>query len=731
VVVGHKWVKVADDLTETELTAMESALADISLSDAFKGNVDIENVFGDLTLGEVQGFTLESDGKWYKSEGTPPVLTYVGAVQNSLANTKLLDVLNGNFTVSAAVSDLRLGDAMGYVRGEVITPADPLVPDSYDMFAFTKGTPAVAVTGAVLEVANMPLDRVLEGKADFADTIKSMPLGEVLEYTKHGDTWYVTYTDDGDDSNDVRATGILSLLADNAVRDINAATVDALVLGDVLGYEYKDTDTDGEGDTWYQGAVPADGLLVAFADLTVAQLSDPNMMATKVRTLTLAEAMGYEQHGGVWYSPYSDDGDNSNDVKLTGVLAVLAGKHLNEINSATIDGIKLGDALGYTYEDTDEDDVADTWYQNGVPATGMTATMADLTIGQLRESETVTAHFGSVHLYDVLGYRFEDGSWLRNSDDHKASGIIAHLIGLTINEVEGEIDNMPLGYAFNFYRDENTGIWYTDAEHTEVPTGVTAALADIHLSSARTEFEDMKIGTLLGFVYVDTNDDDAPDTWQKKGGGALTGLDLVFADMLVSDLGNTDNIAMAMQSAKLGDSMGFKKHEGKWYKAKTVGDTLVADTTKPVTGLFGALADSSIGSIEADVQNVQIGVMLDYHKDGSVWRDSEGNEITGMIKAIADSTLQTVATDFEQIEIGQLFDSRTGIMAALPATTKISELDSAVQALKVGQLYEQGIIHLDDEVVTKLDNSVTTKNWRTMTIISFLEMALVALSQTP
>ena len=201
--------------------------------------------------------------------------------------------------------------------------------------------------------------------------------------------------------------------------------------------------------------------------------------------------------------------------------------------------------------------------------------------------------------------------------------------------------------------------------------------------------------------------------------------------MLVSDLGNTDNIAMAMQSAKLGDSMGFKKHEGKWYKAKTVGDTLVADTTKPVTGLFGALADSSIGSIEADVQNVQIGVMLDYHKDGSVWRDSEGNEITGMIKAIADSTLQTVATDFEQIEIGQLFDSRTGIMAALPATTKISELDSAVQALKVGQLYEQGIIHLDDEVVTKLDNSVTTKNWRTMTIISFLEMALVALSQTP
>lgn len=842
VVVGHKWVKIADDLTETELSAMEAALADISLSDALNGTLDVKAALGDLTLGDVQGFTLESDGKWYKSEGTPPVLTYVGAVQNSLANTKLSDVLNGSFSISEAVSDLRLGDAMGYVRGDVITPADPLVPDSYDIFAFSKGTPAVAVTGAVLEVANMPLDRVLNGEADFADTIKSMPLGEVLEYTKHGDVWYVTYTDDGDDSNDVCATGILSLLADYPVREINATTVDSLVLGAVLGYEHRDTDEDGEGDTWYQGDAPAEGLLVAFADLTVGQLSDPDMMATKVRTLTLAEAMGYEkhggiwyslysddgddtndvkltgilavlagkrlneinsatidaiklgdavgytyvdtdedgegdtwyhgavaaeglmavfadltvgqlsdsdavgnkvrtltlaeamgyeQHGGIWYSLYSDDGDDTNDVRLTGVLAVLAGKRLNEINSATIDGIKLGDALGYTYEDTNDDDVADAWCQDGVPAMGMTATMADLTIGQLRDGETVTAHFGSVHLYDVLGYRLEDGSWLRNSDDHKASGIIAHLIGLTISEVEAEIDDMPLGYAFNFYRDEDTGVWYTDAEHTVQPTGVTAALADIHLSSARDEFEGMKIGTLLGFVYVDTNDDDTPDTWQKKGGAALTGLDLVFADMLVSELGNTDNIAAAMQDAKLGDSMGFKKQDGKWYKSKTVGDALVADTTKPVTGLFGALADSSIGSIEADVQTVQIGVMLNYHKDGGKWYDSEGHEVTGMITAIADSTLQTVATDFEEIEIGQLFSTRSGIMAALPGTTKISELDSAVQALKIGQLYEQGIITLDDEVVTKLDNSLAMKNWRTMTIITFLEMALGALSQMP
>ena len=845
VVVGQKWVKIEADLTETDLTAMEAALADIALSDALNGTLDVSAALGDLTLGDVQGFTLQGD-KWYRSEGTPPTLVYVGAVQNSLAHTKLSEVLGGTFSMSEAVADLRLGDAMGYVRGEVITPADPLDDTSYDMFAFSKGTPAVPVTGAMLEVANVPLDRILNGEADFTDTVKGMQLGEVLEYTEHGGVWYVIYTDNSDDSDDVRATGILSLLASYPVRDLNATTVNELVLGDVLGYEYrdtnaddlpdtwyhngapaagmmaafadltvgdlsnpdliatkvrtltlaeamgyeqhggfwysqysddgdstndvkltgilavlagkrlneintatldairlgdaigytyKDTDSNGEGDTWYQGDVPAEGLMLIFADLTVGQLSDPDTIGTKVRELTLAEAMGYEQHGDVWYSQYSDDGDSTNDVKLTGILAVLAGKRLNEINATTIDTIRLGDAVGYTYKDTDADGEGDTWYNGDVPAAGMMATMADLTVSELRSSDKVTEKFGNVHLYDVLGYRLVEGAWYRNSDDHRASGIIAHLVGLTINEVEGEIDNMPLGYAFNFFRDEDTGVWYTDAAHTQQPTGVTAALADIHLSTARTEFEGMKIGTLLGFVYADTDDNDIPDTWQQKNGSALSGLDLVFADMLISDLGNTDNIAAAMQGAKLGDSMGFKKDGSTWYKTKLSGDKLVADTTKPVTGLFGALADSTIGSIEADVQTVPIGVMLNYHEDGEKWYDSSNVQVTGMITAIAGSTLSTVATDFEKIQIGQLFPSRSGILAALPPETEIRNLDTAVQQLKMGDLVgtaaEQKAITLEQEVIDDLDSSYFMSGWRNMTLISFLEKALGALSQMP
>ena len=717
VVIGYKWVKVATDLTETELSAMEAAIADISLSSILGGSLDISAVLGDVTIGEVQGYTLGNDGKWYQPVGDPAVLTYVGAVQNSLAGTKLSAVLGGSFTLTAAIGDLRIGDAMGYERGEVITPADPLDSNSYDIFAFTKGESAEAVTGAILEVANMPLANVLEGRADFADTIKGMRLGEVLEYTEHDGKWYTVYTDNGNDEDDVLATGILALLAGYAVRELNASTVDGLLLGDILGYEHRDTDANGVADTWYKGGAAAEGLMAIFADLTVGNLSDSNLITAKVRTLTLAEAMGYEQHNGAWYSTYSDDGNDANDVKITGLLASLAGKPLNTINAATIDEILLGEALGYTYVDTNDDGEGDTWYNGSTPAFGMMATLADLTVAQLRDSSAVTACFGDVYLYDVLGYHKEGDAWYRNSDNHKASGIIAHLIGLKIGEVEGELDGMALGYAFNLYRDEETGVWYTDAAHTTEPTGITAVLADMTISSVQSDFEAMKIGTVLGFSLVDTDDDGEADTWQKKNGEALTGLDLVFADMLLSDLSNSNTISAALQSAKLGDTMGYTyvdtNDDGEgdtWYNG-----------TQPATGLFGALAGSSIGSIDADVQTVSIGVMMNYSKRGDKWYDSEGNEVTGMVTAIADSTLATIGEDFENITIGTLYPQRDGILKAVDGDTKISELDSVVAGLTMGDLVSKGVINISIEAQSSLDSNPLLIGWRQMSVVAFLE----------
>ncbi|MBQ9801553.1 MAG: hypothetical protein IJW51_00565 [Clostridia bacterium] len=724
VIVDHKWVKVEADGTETEISAVLSAMADVVLSDVLNGKLDVSAALGDLTVGDVQGYIRGEDERWYreiKVEGEEPTLKYVGAVQNSISDIKLSDILNGEFDLAKSLEGVRMGEAMNYERGEITTPADPNKEGSYDVYAFTKAD-GTAVTGPMLEIANLPISDVINGTVDFEDTVKDMTIAEVLEYTLHDGVWYSEYSDDGDDTNDVPVKGILAVLAEKKINELNTATINAIALGEVLGYTHKDTDEDGEPDTWYDGEEVAEGIMGKFAGLTIGQLSDDDMVSDKLRELTLADAMNYTKVGDAWYSVYSDDGDDTNDVKVTGILAVLAEKQLNELSAATIEDITLAEALGYTYGDSDNDGVADAWYSGEEKVTGVMASMADLTIAELKNPSAVTDKLGDVKLAAVLGYTKNeaDGAWYRDSDNHKASGVMAHLMDITVDGVEHEIDEMPLGYAFGFYRNENTGEWFTDAEMTQKPTGVTAALADIHLTHAREEFDEMKIGTLLGYDHVDTDADGEKDTWQHNG-APLESLDLVFADMPVADLGDSDKIAAAMQKAKLGDSLGFKKVGNTWYKTEIVGEE---PQDVPVTGFMAALADSPIGSIETDVQTVLIGDMMSFTKIGGKWYDADDQEVTGVLAVLADSNLDTLSSDIEEITIGDLYSEseREGILKAIPADTKINELNTAIEDCTVQDLISCGVLTVSSTQAGVLD--MTLSGWRDYSLVDFLQYLL-------
>ena len=137
-VIGHKWVKITAGVEE-EISPVLAAIADVSVSSILNGELDLVGAMGDLTLGDVQNYTLGNDGRWYRevagSEGT---LEYVGAVQNSIASVLLADIMNGEFNLTEAFAGLRMGDAMGYERGDVTAPADPDDASSYDQYAFFK-----------------------------------------------------------------------------------------------------------------------------------------------------------------------------------------------------------------------------------------------------------------------------------------------------------------------------------------------------------------------------------------------------------------------------------------------------------------------------------------------------------------------------------------------------------------------------------------------------------------
>lgn len=736
-IIGYEWVKQGEGGALVKVSPVMGAIADVSLSTVLDGQLDLATTLSGLSLGDVQGYEKGVDNKWYQTvtpEGGEPFKEYVGAVKNALADVKLTEVMEGTFSISAALDGLRLGDAMDYTRGEVTTPADPADPDSYDFYAFTKPAqdPAAEpqqVTGAALEIANIPLTHMIDGKVELEETIRKLTIAEAMDYVKVDtdsdgvtDTWYSTYTDDNNGENDVKVTGILAVLADKRISELTSDTIDGIYLGDVLGYTLVDTNADGTGDEWWQNGARATGIMSVFADLKIGDLSNSDLVGTHVRRLTLAEAMGYvkiDTNGdGVadtWYSQYSDDGDATNDVKLTGILAVLAEKKLSDINSGTIDGLYLGEVLGYVRVDTDNNGDLDTWYQNGAPAKGMMATLADLTIGQLADSHEVSAKLDELHLYEVLDYELVDGKWVSHDGTKTASGVMAHLMDIQIVNIEDEIDEMPLGYAFGFFYDEVKQEWFTDAAHTKKPTGVAAALADIHLTHAREDFDEMNIGTLLGYKHVDTDADDVADTWYSKytdDGDAtndvkLDGLNLVFAELLVGDLGNSDKVSGAMQKAKLGDALGFKKYEDVWYKTKLdTNNNIVIDTASPVKGVIGALCDNEIGSIETSIQAVSIGTMLNFTEKADGWYDAANQKLNGVLGIIAASNLDNVADNVNSMTVEDLWPERTGVLAAIGDDVKLLELNVAVQNLTVEQLRVAGVLNIDDTKAAKLEEII-------------------------
>ncbi len=679
--VSDKWY----DKDNVEVTGVLAAIADKKVGQLNGAT------FNDLYLSDVLGYH-QIGTLWFDKDNNE-----VTGVLGALAGKKISE-LN-----SATINELTLADVMGYKQSGALW----IDKNNND------------VTGVLAALADKKI-----GELD-SSTINGLKLAEVLSYKKKNDgKWYDMYGKE--------VTGILASLADKMVGELNGATINGILLGEVLGFEHKDTNADGKADAWYQNGAPAAGIMSHFADLSIGDLSNSQLVGECVKKMTLAEAMGYVKvdtdSDGVadtWYSQYSDDRNSTNDVKITGILAVLAGKKLSEIDSGTIETLSLGEVLGYTLMDTDNNGKGDTWYQNGAQVKGMMATLADLTIGEFSDSHKVSEKINDVYLYEILDYELVDGKWVSHNDHNdRAGGVLAHLLELKISEVKHEIDDMELGYAFGFYYDSEQDEWFTDVAHTKKPTGITAALADIRLTEAREKIDEMKIGTLLGYRYIDTNADEKADTWYSlytdDGNSAndvkLSGLNLVFADMMIADLGNSDKVAIAMQSAKLGDALGYKQSGSGWYHTKVVNGVTVADTARPVTGVIGALCGNPIGSIESDIQGIEIGTMLNFTKKSDGWYDAANKKLNGVMAILANSNLDNVAGNINNMTVEDLWPERTGVLAAISDDVKLLELNTAVATLTVKQLRDVGVLSLNDTQVAKINMMLSAKEGKAVNI---------------
>lgn len=747
---GH-WYRSVAGGTEY-VGAVQNAIAGICLADVLNGNLDIVSTLSTLSLGDVQGYTLKSDG-WHRSVagGTE----YVGAVQNAVANVKLADILEGKFSISDALSELLLGDAMGYTRGEILTPADPADPASYDKYNFTKAGDT-AVAGAMLEIANLKLSDVLDGKADFESTVKNIPLGDILEYTCYKGVWYESFVAE-DHADNKPAKGVLAVLADFTVNEITTENINKIEMGEILGYAPVDSDADGIRDGWKNGDKTVSGMMLVIADLSVGTLSNDSGLMSALRGITLGDALGYTKDGDTWYV------DEQKSAKVTGVIKALADRPISAINEQVINEIKLGDAIGYTYN-TDEA----RWYDGENLVTGAMANMSGLTLGQLRNQTDVVDKIGEMQLATVLDYEWDGDEWICRKTARPATGMLEYLLPMQINGIEAHTSDMPLGYAFGYHR--VNGQWSTQVDSVVSPTGITAVLVDVQLCDAAETLNTMPLGQLLGHTKQN-------GTWYEKyvaEGSAsnkkLSGITLAFADLSVSELGNATALSAAMQDVMLGEAMGYTKEDGIWYQGSGTEKTAA-------TGILAALADSKLSEIEHDVADLPIGTLLGFKKDGSVWKDAESKTVTGVLGAIADCKANELEETLNTMKVGTLLgftksgagwkdgaeapvtgllatisdtsvrdlparmngltvgdvfaeDERTGVLAVVPATTPIAEIGDAVFECSVAELVTAGVLKPIDPGKDALISGIVGSGWKSMPLADFMD-ALFGPSHNP
>ena len=279
------------------------------------------------------------------------------------------------------------------------------------------------------------------------------------------------------------------------------------------------------------------------------------------------------------------------------------------------------------------------------------------------------------------------------------------MAGKKIGELSGEFDNLTLGDVLD-----------TEAAGTN---GLIKELATCKISEIGTKINDVKVGAALGYTRTEASEGvtftqigtttayagsdgktyvleggkyylaeltctDAAHThtdecyaavWTTSDGSATSGVNKIIADMTVTEL--SDNAKLKTQINKL-----------------TLAD--VMDNTAD-NCILNALADKPIGELASSMNEMSMGVVLGYTKDGDVWKDSAGNQVKGINAKIADKTLADISNG-------------NGVNDIMTTLTMGDLVDSGVLTISTDDTYKMAIIAngwTEDYLVAKYAASYT------------------------
>lgn len=432
-------------------------------------------------------------------------------------------------------------------------------------------------------------------------------------------------------------------------------------------------------------------------------------------------------------------------------------------------GVYVGDILGYTPVYSADGTTIDFWKdKNGTKADNVFSALANVQINDLINGSlsyaTIAKYAEGIYVGDLLGYtpvcnedgtisgwKDKKGATVNNAICAVANVKVSRLLDGSLNydnlaqQTEGVCVGDLLGYTAVYKADGVVVDYWKTADGTKTNNVITA-LANVKISdllngslsydTIAQYAQGVYVGDLLGYTAV-YNANGTINFWKDKNGARADAIMSVVANIKVSDVIDGtitfDSLVQMFSDVKLGEVLGFKKVDGVWVDKNTnaqaqgilkvfadlnIGemqgeslqnkiDTLkISDIMQCETGLMKALANSTINSLQNDVMQVKIGVILDYVYDQNtgLWTDKNGNVVSGIIGAVADLSPETLSTGVNQISIGTVLgmyqkdgvwykdkdftQKATGINAVLAKYTIGGEtgISVALEQIKLGEI---------------------------------------------
>lgn len=437
-----------------------------------------------------------------------------------------------------------------------------------------------------------------------------------------------------------------------------------------------------------------------FADIIIVD-EETGAITLGLNTLlegqTIGDVLGYEP---VYRGDKIIGWVDNEGQPVTGVMRAMAATSLDGVLDGGLDfdaltsDIYIGDVLEYTPV-YDESGVIVDWVDaEGQSADGIYKNLVSKSIGELSEGGfDIDSILGDdAKVGEILGYTYDEaqGEWL-DENGVVVSGVVAVFAGLTFDElgnsstVSDKINGMQLADVLGYTETEDG---WVDSNGNEI-TGIMAVLADSQIGSIGSDLNNIEIGAVMGYELKEDG------KWYNKNDEELTGVMASFAGLSISDLSDSDTFTESLNSVKLADALGYTKTEDGW----------IDGNGQPVTGVMSILADTQIGSVSADMNDIQIGSVMghEYNEADGKWYQN-GVELTGVMAVFADLTINEMSdTNKVSDKMSEMFDSMT-----------------------MGEYHEKGILSLDSATVTTLDT--VADGWRDQSINGFIPFLISKLT---